>query len=116
MTWGFVDLVTNDIKEIHKALDKTTYGTETRGERHLAACRPCGEGVYAMLDYPRHTHLAYVLELPKELGKVQSSFHIEREGSYVLTVKNPQNVGTQGLGASEVRIMTAESEIAPPHS
>lgn len=113
MTWAFVDVVSNDIKDIHNALDKATYSTETRGERHLAPCRPCGEGVYAILDYPRHTHLAYVLELPKEPGTVQNTFHIEREGSYVISIKNPENANpNRGLSAGERAKLPAELEKA----
>jgi len=37
-----------------------------------------------------HTHLAYVLELPKELGEVQKAFHIHEEGSFIISVKNPK--------------------------
>jgi hypothetical protein len=103
MTWGFVNTVSHDIKDIHKALDPETYTTQTRGERHLAGCRPCGEGVYAIYDYPRHTHLAYVLELPQQLGKVQEFFHIESEGSYLISAKNPDIISERGLSASTER-------------
>jgi hypothetical protein len=37
-----------------------------------------------------HTHLAYVLNLPEEIGEVQKEFNIAKEGSYVLSVKNPE--------------------------
>jgi hypothetical protein len=31
--------------------------------------RPVGEGKYAIVDHNNHTELAFVLELPKELGE-----------------------------------------------
>lgn len=58
--------------------------------------RPVGEGVYAICEHGEHTHLVYVLELPEELGDVQHEFNIEKEGSYILSVKNPEQPSSWG--------------------
>jgi hypothetical protein len=52
--------------------------------------RPAGEGKYAIVDHNKHTELAFVLELPKELGEAQKELGIEKEASYIITVINPK--------------------------
>jgi hypothetical protein len=52
--------------------------------------RPVGEGKYAIVDHNNHTELAFVLELPKELGEAQNELGIEKEASYIITVINPK--------------------------
>jgi hypothetical protein len=52
--------------------------------------RPVGEGKYAIVSHSSHTELAFVLELPKELGEAQKELGIEKEASYVITVINPK--------------------------
>jgi hypothetical protein len=91
MSYCVVTRVSTDIKDIDGQLGPEKYSTATKGEREVAAARPCGEGVYALVEYPdkRHTHLGYVLELPQEIGEVQEAFNIEKEGTFVLQVKNP---------------------------
>lgn len=91
--WAFVDLVSKDVADISSALEADTYHTKTLGERHLAAARPAGEGLYSIIKHKDHTHLAYVLEMPEQLGDVQNSFNIEQEGSFILAVKNPYAPG-----------------------
>jgi len=87
--WGFVDEASEEIENVRKDVDSVTYSTKTRGERKLEAARPAGEGVYAIIEHKGHTHLAYVLEQPEHLGEVQKAFNIEKEGSFIITVKNP---------------------------
>ena len=52
--------------------------------------RSVGEGKYAIVDHNNHTELAFVLELPKELGEAQKELGIEKEASYIITVINPK--------------------------
>jgi hypothetical protein len=52
--------------------------------------RPAGEGKYAIVDHNNHTELAFILELPKELGEAQKELGIEKEASYIITVINPK--------------------------
>jgi hypothetical protein len=87
--WGFVDLVTHDPEEIEDELDPATYQTRTRGRRTLPPARPAGEGVYAIVRHDDHTHLAYELELPEDLGPVQHDLNIMKQASVVVTVRNP---------------------------
>jgi len=111
--WGFVDKATDDVKEIHRLLDPAHYSTETRGERTVGAARPAGEGFYGiMLHEKGHTHLAYVLELPHEPGEVQKAFNIEKEGSYIIAVKNPSIPNPPGAGLQPEKKATFPEELA----
>jgi hypothetical protein len=98
--WAFVQKVSRKAEEIEDDLDRLTYATATRGERHLAPARPAGEGVYAIARHDDHTHLAFALELPEKPGEVQEALRIPAEASYIITVKNPE-VPSTGLGLSE---------------
>ena len=96
--WGFVDLVSRTARDIEQDLEEEEYETKTRGERVRPAARPAGEGVYSLVRHDRHTHIAYVLELPVKPGPVQRELHIERESSYVVSVKNPEAPSPPGAG------------------
>jgi hypothetical protein len=99
--WAFVQKVAGEPEDIEDELDQMTYSTATRGERHLAPARPAGEGVYAIARHDDHTHLAFALELPERPGDVQKELNIPREGSYIITVKNPDAGAPPGAGLSE---------------
>jgi len=98
--WGFVSKVDFDIEKIHHVLDEEHHHTETRGERTTGASRPAGEGFYSLVHHASkskaHTHLVYALEVPNLLGEVQKAFNIEKEGSMVLSVKNPKKPAPEG--------------------
>jgi hypothetical protein len=66
--------------------------------RTQPAARPAGEGAYVIARHDGHTHLAYELERPREPGEVQRDLNIEREASYVITVKSPQAPPLRGTG------------------
>jgi len=100
-SWGFVQKVAHKPEEIEDDLDRLTYSTATRGERHLSPARPAGEGVYAIARHDDHTHLAFALELPERRGEVQEQLNIPREGSYIITVKNPDVDAPPGVGVQE---------------
>jgi hypothetical protein len=99
--WGFVDLVTRKPDEVRSVFGPAIYETKTRGERHLPASRPAGEGVYALVRRGRELHLVYRLELPKNPGAVQSALGIDRHGNFVLAVKNPEKPAPPGVGLDE---------------
>ncbi|RUS19611.1 hypothetical protein BC937DRAFT_87200 [Endogone sp. FLAS-F59071] len=101
--WGFVRKATSNVEELANYLDEEKYGTKTKGSRKLQPARPAGEGVYAIVEHNGHTHLAYILTLPKEPGEVQEAFNIGKEGSYIISVKNPEkpNPPYAGLSASQ---------------
>lgn len=96
--WGFVTKVGHKPEEVEDALDPEKYQTKTRGERILPAARPAGEGVYAIVLHDNHTHLAYALELPKHPSEAQHDLRIEEEGSYIMTIKNPEKPSPPGAG------------------
>jgi hypothetical protein len=83
--------VTSGAEEMRDDLSGWRYETKTRGEREQPEVRPAGEGVYALVRHEDHTHLAYELELPSQPQKVQETFHVEAEASYLLSVKNPEH-------------------------
>jgi hypothetical protein len=67
----------------------------------LSPARPAGEGVYTIARHDDHTHLAFALELPEQPGEVQEELNIPREGSYIITVKNPDVDAPPGIGLPE---------------
>src|SRR6266403_3072959 len=80
-TWGFVDAVRDNPEAIEDALDRPDE----------SPVRPAGEGVYQLVSHDgRHAHLVYALELPEQPGEVQRELRVEKEASYILSVKNPQ--------------------------
>jgi hypothetical protein len=99
--WGFVDAVSKDPESIENRLDPQTYETKTRGERHLSAVRPIGEGVYRIVRHDGHTHFAYALELPKKIGEAQAAFNLEEQASYIISIKNPEKDSPFGAGLSD---------------
>lgn len=54
-----------------------------------SAARPCGEGVYTLIEKNRQTHLVYVLELPNLDGKLKGALRINEKGSFTVGVYNP---------------------------
>jgi hypothetical protein len=96
--WAFVDEVATRPTEVREDLEGRTYETKTRGVRAEQEARPAGEGGYAIVDHDGHTHLAYVLELPPEPGPAQSAFHITKEASYIVAVRNPEAPAPPDVG------------------
>ena len=40
------------------------------------AARPVGEGKYAIIEHQNHTELAFILEMPQEIGEAKKRQHI----------------------------------------
>jgi hypothetical protein len=74
--WAFVVEVTESPEELREDIELDA--------------RPVGEGRYAIVEHNDHTHLTYVLELPREPGRAQDVFRIRPEGSYIVAVRNPR--------------------------
>ena len=119
--WGFVDMVTTNVQDVKAALQEGKnsesnhfsnsllksqhfqcvageYETWTRGHRHISAARAVGEGIYRLVRHNKadtHTHLIYKLEFPSEdeENEPQNSFNIQREGSFLIMIKNPDVEG-----------------------
>lgn len=105
-SWGFIERVSRTPDDVEDELDPITYRTKTRGERHVDAARPAGEGVYALVRHEEHTHLAYMLEFPKRPGPVQRALNIAAEASYVVSVKNPEAPSPPNVGLDDQRRAT----------
>ncbi|KAK3015909.1 hypothetical protein RJ639_007645, partial [Escallonia herrerae] len=95
-SWGYVEMVTTKFEDVKAALQGEEYDTKTRGHRRTPPARALGEGIYRILRHntkgtKKHTHLVYKLEFPREHQKQepQESFNVEREGSFVIEIKNP---------------------------
>jgi hypothetical protein len=99
--WGFVDMVSKDPENVENRFDPQTYITKTRGERHILAARPFGEGVYQIVRHNGHTHFAYALELPRQTGEAQATFNLDEQASYTISIKNPDKGSPLGTGLSQ---------------
>ena len=67
--WAFVCRIFKDRAALQEELGEKTYKTKTRGLRKLPPARPAAEGIYAIVRHVDHTHLAYLIELPKRHGE-----------------------------------------------
>lgn len=79
------------------------YDTATRGHRYKPPARALAEGVYRILRHlpgnkKAHTHLIYKLEFPPpdKDNEPQESLNVEREASFVMQIKNPEQGGSCG--------------------
>ncbi|XP_039170735.1 uncharacterized protein LOC104446674 [Eucalyptus grandis] len=117
---GFVEMVTTKIDDVKSALKAEEYDTSTRGHPHTAAARALGEGVYRILRHKSkgkkaHAHLLYKLEFPPEDEKQepQESLNVEREGSFLIQIKNPDQ---HGAGPSQFRgLQSKRKAVFPAH-
>ena len=89
----FVEKTKISMDDIKNQLSSSDYSTKTAGARHTPAATPIGEGVYAITQTGRETHLAYILTVPSELGEVQQGVGLKQRGSYITSAKNPQSSG-----------------------
>ena len=85
--WGFVDRVAEG------SLDAAF----ERGEDNLDGpdARRAGEGRYAIARHDGHTDLVYALERADEAIE---GFNLEKQASYLLTIKNPDVADPPGTG------------------
>ncbi len=63
---------TGEYSSLLKNLEAEEYDTVTRGHRQLQEARPCGYGVYGIVQKENKTYLAYVLEIPETPGNSTS--------------------------------------------
>jgi hypothetical protein len=86
--FGTVVKVT-DSQGIQDEIRAKFVASSTRGVRFLEGARSIGAGHYAITEHESHTHLVYVLDLPKEPEVPQKELHIRQEGSLTIAIKNP---------------------------
>ena len=89
----FVEKANISMDDIKSQLSSSDYSTKTAGVRHTPAAAPIGEGIYAITQTGRETHLAYILTIPSELGEIQQEVGLRQRGSYITSAKNPQSSG-----------------------
>src|SRR5215211_1577276 len=65
------------------------------------AARPVGEGKYAIIEHQNHTELAFILEMPQEIGEAQKELGIQKEATYIITVINPYKPVSEGYTTAE---------------
>ena len=80
-----------DLKE--DFLGGSEYNTKTTGVRHTPPATPLVEGVYAITDTGRTTHFAYVVTIPEKISEVQKDMGFRARGSFVMSLKNPEQQG-----------------------
>jgi DNA-binding PadR family transcriptional regulator len=65
------------------------------------AARPVGEGKYAIIEHQNHAELAFIIEMPYEIGEAQKELGIQKEASYIITVINPYKPVSDGYPTAE---------------
>ncbi|GAA5844738.1 hypothetical protein JCM9279_002904 [Rhodotorula babjevae] len=104
--WAQVDGVADDLKQFKDGLGAYTYETKTMGTRHQPGARVAAAGAYVLhtTEHPPenssnasavyHTHFAYEIAVPHDMGEVQKALHLQHEGVFTLQVKNPDSAAT----------------------
>ncbi|KAM7459477.1 hypothetical protein LguiA_036471 [Lonicera macranthoides] len=130
--WGFVEMVTTNIEVVKTALKGDEYDTPTKGHRWNAGARALGEGIYRIIKHQdnekwgskkAHTHLIYKLKFPREgkgeeniKNEPQECLNIEREGSFLIQIKNPDQQQGQGQGQGRFRgLASRRKAVFPAH-
>lgn len=92
---AFVEKANTTIQDLKDNFFKgDTYETKTQGTRQNDPVTPVAEGVYAITRTENATtHLVYSTTIPSELGEVQEDLGIKSQGSFIISVKNPERGG-----------------------
>lgn len=92
---AFVEKANVTIKELKESFfSGEEYNTKTQGTRRIEPVAPVAEGVYAITrTEDRTSHLVYSTTIPSELGEVQDDLGIRDQGSFIISVKNPERSG-----------------------
>lgn len=92
---AFVEKANTTIKDLKdNFFAANEYETKTQGTRRTEPVNPVAEGVYAITrTEDRTTHLVYSTTIPSEIGEVQEDLGIQSQGSFIISVKNPERSG-----------------------
>jgi uroporphyrinogen-III synthase len=92
---AFVEKANTSIQDLKDNFFKgEDYDTKTQGTRHTDPVTPVAEGVYLITrTEDATTHLVYSTTIPSELGEVQEDLGIKDQGSFIISVKNPERSG-----------------------
>ncbi|KAJ4962255.1 hypothetical protein NE237_022194 [Protea cynaroides] len=113
--WGFVEMVTTRIEDVKTALKGEEYDNATKGHQRKPPARALGKGVYRIIKHYTgkkvHTHFIYKFEFPPEDSKhePQESLNVEREGSFLIQIKNPDQHGRSQFGGLQNKRKTVFS-------
>jgi hypothetical protein len=92
--WAQVGGIFYDSKKLGKDLTSEEF---RKGDE----ARPVGEGKYAIIEHQNHTELAFILEMPQEIGEAQKELGIQKEATYIITVINPNKPVPEGYRTAE---------------
>jgi DNA-binding PadR family transcriptional regulator len=92
--WAQVGGIFYDSKNLVEDLTADEY-------RKGDTARPVGEGKYAIIEHQNHAELAFILEMPQEIGEAQKELGIQKEASYIITVINPYKPVSEGYTTAE---------------
>lgn len=92
---AFVEKANTTIQDLkNNFFAANEYETKTQGTRRTEPVTPTAEGVYAITrTEDATTHLVYSTTIPSELGEVQEDLGIKSQGSFIISVKNPERSG-----------------------
>jgi hypothetical protein len=99
---AFVEKSQISMKELKEEVFKATeYETKTLGTRVTPHISPIGEGVYAITETGRDSHLVYMLTIPEKPEEVQEALGLREKGSFILSLKNPNSKGPANASLPE---------------
>jgi hypothetical protein len=92
---AFVEKANTSIQDLKdNFFQGSEYNTQTQGTRRNDPVTPVAEGVYLITrTEDATTHLVYSTTIPSEIGEVQEDLGIKNQGSFVISVKNPERSG-----------------------
>src|SRR5438128_1541128 len=94
----FLEAIKSNKEELLSALNEKHYSTKTRGERTLPVSHCLGAGKYLLVVHYSHSHFIYQLTNPSQIKETQKEFNLQKEGDYLMTIKNPQATTPPGVG------------------
>jgi len=97
----FLEAIKTSKKELLSALNEKHYSTKTRGERTLPVSHCLGFGKYLLVAHNNHSHFIYQLTNPSQIKETQKEFNLQKEGDYLISIKNPQAATSSGVGLPE---------------
>ena len=97
----FLEAIKNNKEELLSALNEKHYSTKTRGERILPVSHCLGIGKYLLVVHNNHTHFIYQLTSPSQIKGTQKEFNLQKEGDYLISIKNPQAATPPDVGLAE---------------
>lgn len=94
---SFVEKAGTTMAELKESfMEGSEYSTKTTGTNHTPNVTLVGEGVYAFTNTGGGrgaSHIAYMLTVPASPGEVQNDLGIKEQGSFVISLKNPESSG-----------------------